>query len=80
VDFTEFDNRSLAIVALNADASFSGEEASAAKVELNRRTRSGVLNAFDPGSGGGLKASTQALQKRRCVIYRRQIPGVPLSP
>ncbi len=61
VDFTEFDNRSLAIVALNADASFSGEEASAAKAELNQRTRSGVLNAFDPGSGGGLKASTQAL-------------------
>jgi hypothetical protein len=61
VDFTEFDNRSLAIVALNADASFSVEEANAAKAELNQRTRSGVLNAFDPGSGGGLKASTQAL-------------------
>jgi hypothetical protein len=61
VDFTEFDNRSLAIVALNADASFSVAEASAAKAELNQRTRSGVLNAFDPGSGGGLKASTQAL-------------------
>ena len=61
VDFTEFDNRSLAIVALNADASFSVAEAGAAKAELNQRTRSGVLNAFDPGSGGGLKASTQAL-------------------
>jgi hypothetical protein len=61
VDFTEFDNRSLAIVALNADASFSVAEANAAKAELNQRTRSGVLNAFDPGSGGGLKASTQAL-------------------
>jgi len=61
VDFTEFDNRSLAIVALNADASFSVEEANAAKAELDQRTRSGVLNAFDPGSGGGLKASTQAL-------------------
>jgi hypothetical protein len=60
-DFTEFDNRSLAIMALNADASFSVEEASAAKAELNQRTRSGVLNAFDPDAGGGLKASTQAL-------------------
>jgi len=48
-------------MALNADASFSVEEANAAKAELNQRTRSGVLNAFDPGSGGGLKASTQAL-------------------
>ena len=34
VDFTEFDNRSLAIAALNADASFSVAEASAAKAEL----------------------------------------------
>jgi hypothetical protein len=61
VDFTGFDNRSLAIVALNADASFSAEEASAAKAELNQRTRGGVLNAFDPSAGGGAKASTQAL-------------------
>jgi len=70
VDFTEFDNRSLAIVALNADASFSGEEASAAKAELNQRTRSGVLNAFDPDSGGGLKPSTDEFANRIMQNYR----------
>jgi hypothetical protein len=60
-DLTEFNNRTLAIMALNADASFSAEEASAAKAELNQRSRSGLLSAFDPSSGGGAKASTLAL-------------------
>jgi hypothetical protein len=61
VDFTDFDNRTLAIVALNTDGSFSVGEASAAKAELNQRTRSAVLNAFDPKTGGGAMASSQAL-------------------
>jgi hypothetical protein len=61
VDFTAFNNRTLAVMALNADASFSAEEASAAKAELNQRSRSTVLNAFDPTTGGGAMASTQAL-------------------
>ena len=63
-----FPRRSLAIVALNADASFSVAEASAAKAELNQRTRSSVLNAFDPGAGGGLKASTQALLQQNSTM------------
>src|SRR6267142_1702397 len=61
VDFSEFDNRTLTIMTLNADASFSAEEASAAKTELNQRTRSGILNAFDPTTGGGAQASSLAL-------------------
>ncbi len=61
VDFSDFDNRTLAIMTLNADASFSAEEASAAKTELSQRTRSGLLNAFDPGTGGGPQASAVAL-------------------
>jgi hypothetical protein len=61
VDFTDFDNRTLAIIAVNRDASFSAQEASAAKAELNQRTRSGVLNAFDPSGGGGAQASSMAL-------------------
>jgi hypothetical protein len=61
VDFTAFNNRTLAVMALNADASFSAEEASAAKAELNQRSRGTVLNAFDPSTGGGAMASTQAL-------------------
>ena len=58
VDFTDFDNRTLAIMALNSDASFSAQEAGAAKAELNRRTRSSLVNAF---GGDGIKASSLAL-------------------
>lgn len=61
VDFTDFDNRTLAIMALNKDASFSAQEASAAKTALNQRTRSSILNAFDPSSGGGVQGSSMAL-------------------
>jgi hypothetical protein len=61
VDFTDFDNRTLAIMALNADASFSAQEAGAAKAELNLRTRSNMLDAFNPSGGGGTMASSLAL-------------------
>jgi hypothetical protein len=58
VDFTDFDNRTLAVMALNADASFSAQEASAAKAELNQRTRSSLVNAF---GGDGIQANSLAL-------------------
>ena len=58
VDFTDFDNRTLAIMALNADASFSAPEASAAKAELNQRTRTGLVNSF---GGDGIRANSVAL-------------------
>jgi hypothetical protein len=61
VDFTDFDNRTLAVMALNADTSFSAQEASAAKAELNQRTRSGLLDALNPSGGGGAQASSLAL-------------------
>lgn len=60
-DFTNFDNRSLAIVALNSDSSFSAAEASAAKAELNQRTRASLLNAFNPSSGSGAAGMTLGL-------------------
>ena len=60
-DFADFDNRTLAIVALNTGVSFSAEEARAAKAELNLRTRSGLLDAFNPSGGGGSQASSLAL-------------------
>jgi hypothetical protein len=60
-DFTDFDNRTLAIMALNTNGSFSTEEAGAAKAELNQRSRSALVNAFDPKTGGGAMASSQAL-------------------
>jgi hypothetical protein len=61
VDFTNFDNRTLAIMALNTGGSFSTDEAGAAKAELTQRSRSAVLTAFDPKTGGGAMASSQAL-------------------
>ena len=53
VDFTDFDNRTLAIMALNADASFSAQEASAAKAELNQRTRNGLMNVISVATAYG---------------------------
>jgi hypothetical protein len=61
VDFTNFDNRTLAIMALNSNGSFSVDEAGAAKAELTQRSRTAVLTAFDPKTGGGAMASSQAL-------------------
>jgi hypothetical protein len=61
VDFTDFDNRTLAIMALNGEASFSAQEANAAKAELNQRTRSSLMNALNPSSGDGIRASSLAL-------------------
>ena len=52
-DFSEFDNQSLATVALNRDAMFSSEEARAAKMELDQRNRVSMLNAFDSSKNGG---------------------------
>ena len=48
-------------MALNGDASFSAQEAGAAKAELDLRTRSSLLNAFNPSGGGGTMASSLAL-------------------
>jgi hypothetical protein len=61
VDFKAFDNRTLAIMALNTGATFSAEESNAARTELGQRSRSSVLSAFDPTTGGGALASSQAL-------------------
>ena len=60
-NFSDFDNRTLAIMALNSDASFSAAEASAAKAELNQRTRASLLDAFNPTSGSGAEGMTLGL-------------------
>ncbi len=77
VDFSAFNNRTLAIMALNSDATFSREETSAAKAELNQRTRSGVLNAFDPTANSGAQETTQALLKQYSTMSaeEKQILG-----
>ena len=74
VDFTDFDNRTLAVMALNADASFSAQEASAAKAELNQRTRRSLVSAF---GGDGLQANSLALlqQYQKMSSEERSVLG-----
>jgi hypothetical protein len=74
VDFTDFDNRTLAVMALNADTSFSAQEASAAKAELNQRTRSSLVNAF---GGNGIRANSLALlqQYQKMSSEERSVLG-----
>lgn len=62
VDFTKFDNRSLATMVLNPDAAFSGAEARAAKAELDQRTRMNILSALTSGDGGVASGSLGLLQ------------------
>lgn len=50
-DFSNFDNRTLAVIALNTDGTFSDEEAFAARSELNVRTRDQMLGILNPSSG-----------------------------
>jgi hypothetical protein len=52
-DLSNFDNRTLAAVALNQGAAFSGEEVRAAKAELDQRNRNGILSAINSSDGSG---------------------------
>lgn len=47
VDFSNFDNRTLATIVLNQDSSFSTQEAYAAKTELEQRTRANILGTMN---------------------------------
>lgn len=60
-DFSQFDNQSLALVALNQDGSFSTEESRAARKELDQRNRATLMNAFDSSNGGGVAGASLAL-------------------
>jgi hypothetical protein len=53
VDFSNFDNRDLSSISLNQGSLFSADEARAAKKELDARTRSAMLQAFQQGSKSG---------------------------
>ena len=60
-DLSQFDNQTLAAVALNQGSSFSGEEIRAAKAELDQRNRTNILSAFKQSgdSGAGSMALLQ---------------------
>ena len=51
VDFSKFTNRALAAISVNKDEKFSSEEARAAKIELNLRTRTTMMGILNPESG-----------------------------
>lgn len=58
VDFTNFDNRTLATIVLNPDSSFSSDEIYAAKQELNQRTRTSMYNALFPSANSSNNSSS----------------------
>jgi hypothetical protein len=62
-DLSQFDNRTLAAVALNQGSAFSADEARGAKAELDQRTRLSLLSALNSSEGntrtGGLAVITQ---------------------
>lgn len=53
VDFSDFDNRSLAAIAQNQGDEFSAEEVRSAKVELDRRNRESILAAMQSAETSG---------------------------
>jgi hypothetical protein len=63
VDFSAFNNRTLAAIAVNQDSKFSGEEVRAAKSELDQRTRKSILASFDPSSGSSASNSLALIKQ-----------------
>ncbi|ARQ00989.1 hypothetical protein [Pseudorhodoplanes sinuspersici] len=68
VDFSKFDNRMLATVSLNQDATFSIDEARAAKAELNQRNRLSLLNAINSGNSSDPSAGSLAMIKQYAAM------------
>ena len=66
VDYTDFDNRSLASIALNQNGEFSAQETRSAKAELDQRNRASILEALNGSqkSGGDTRSSSLALLKQ----------------
>ncbi len=62
VDFTNFDNRTLATIALNQDSSFSNQETYAAKTELERRTRMNILGAMNSSGDSSSSGPSGVIQ------------------
>jgi hypothetical protein len=64
-DYTDFDNRSLASIALDPNGEFSAEETRSAKAELDQRNRTSILEALNGSqSGGNTSNASLALLKQ----------------
>src|SRR5882672_1583410 len=62
VDYTDFDNRSLAVVVQNQSGGFSAEETRSAKTELDQRNRASILATLNGSqSGGDARSASLAL-------------------
>jgi hypothetical protein len=65
VDYTDFDNRSLATIAQNQSGEFSAEETRSAKTELDQRNRASILATLNGSqSGGDARSASLALLKQ----------------
>jgi hypothetical protein len=53
VDYSDFNNRSLASIALNQDGEFSAQETRSAKAELDQRNRASILEAMNGSQKSG---------------------------
>lgn len=68
VDFSKFDNRMLATISLNQEATFSIDEARAAKAELNQRNRLSLLDAINSGNSSDPSAGSLAMIKQYAAM------------
>jgi hypothetical protein len=75
-DLSNFDNRSLAAVALNQGAAFSGEEVRAAKAELDQRNRTSILSAVNSSDGSGSGSLAMLQQYANMSTEEKQALGV----
>jgi hypothetical protein len=65
VDYTNFDNRTLATMALNQSGDFSADETRSAKAELDQRNRTSILATLNGSqSGSDPRSSSLALLKQ----------------
>jgi hypothetical protein len=65
VDYTDFDNRSLATIAQNQSGEFSAEETRSARTELDQRNRTSILATLNGSqSGGDARSASLALLKQ----------------
>jgi hypothetical protein len=65
VDYTDFDNRSLATIAQNQSGEFSAQETRSAKTELDQRNRASILATLNGSqSGGDARSASLALLKQ----------------
>jgi hypothetical protein len=76
VDFSQFDNRTLAAVALNQGSQFSAEEIRAAKAELDQRNRTGIISAINSSDGSGSSSLAMLQQYANMSAEEKQALGL----